>query len=60
MGVIIGVAVLLLIAAAAVGFAIVSWLHRRRRVVELEPHMSFATKDYTDEGTVTELDAVAD
>lgn len=59
-GVIIGMAVLLLIVAATVGFAMLWWSYRRRKVVELEPHMSFATKDYTDEATVSELDDMAD
>ena len=58
-GIIIAVVILALI-PAVVGYAIVWWLCRRHKAVELGPNIGFATKDYTDEANVTELDDAAD
>ena len=58
-GIIVAVVILALI-PAVVGYAIVWGLCRRRRDVELGPNINFATKDYTDEDNVTELDDAAD
>ena len=59
MGVIMGVVVLALI-PAAVAAVIVWWLYRRRSGVHYETDITFATKDYTDETNVSELDDAAD
>lgn len=58
-GIIVAVVILALI-PAVVGYAIVWGLCRRRRGEELGPNINFATKDYTDEANVTELDDAAD
>ncbi len=58
-GIIIAVVILALI-PAVVGYAIVWCLCRRHKAVEHGPNIGFATKDYTDEANVTELDDAAD
>lgn len=59
MGIIIAVVILTLI-PAVVGYAIVWRLCRRRRVAEIGPNVGFATKDYTDEANLTDLDDMTD
>ena len=59
LGVIILVALLLI--ATVIGFSVVWWVYRRRmKSAALEPTLSFATKDYTDEKNVTDLDDMVD
>lgn len=57
-GIIAGIALLLI--AMVIVFIVVWLVFRRRKAIKLEPALSFATKDYTDEANITDLDEMVD